>query len=86
MKGLRQTMHKRNNLDCVIIHVGANDLNSETTPKRIAKSIVDVAKKNKTESRSASISRIVPRCKNLKNMALEVSQERSKMCKEAKFY
>ena len=71
--------------DPVITHVGTNDLNSETTPEKIVKSIADVARNIKTENRSVSISRIVPCNNNLNNTALEVNQEVLKTCEEAKF-
>ena len=36
-----------NNPDYVILHVDTNELNSELTPDRIAKSVIDVGKKFK---------------------------------------
>ena len=35
---------KEKNPEYVTLHVGTNELNSELTPKRIAKSIIDVGK------------------------------------------
>lgn len=76
---------RESNLDRVIIHVATNDLNSETTPERIDKSIADVVRNIKTENSSVSISGIVHPNDNLNNKALEVNQKLLIMCKEAKF-
>ena len=47
------------NPDYVIFHVRTNELNSELPPKRIANSIIDVAKNTQSDSRTVSISGIV---------------------------
>ena len=39
---------RENNLEYVILHVGTNELNSELTPERIAKSYIDVRKNIQT--------------------------------------
>ena len=85
MKDQVKSCIKENNLEHVVIHVGTNDLNSETTPERIARSIADIVRNIKTEHRSVSISGIVLQNDNLNNKALKVNQKLLKMCKEAKF-
>ena len=64
---------KENNPEYVVLHVGPNELNTELTPERIAKSVIDVAEKIKTNHRTVSISGIVPRNENLK--ATETNKE-----------
>ena len=68
----------------VILHVGTNDLNSELPPERIAKSIVDVPKNIKSDTRKVSISGIVPRNDNFNNKAMEINKELSKMSNREK--
>ena len=75
----------KKNPDYVIFHVGTNELNSELPPERIAKSIIDVAKNTKSDSRIVSISGIVPRNDNFNIKATEVNKELSKMCDKEKF-
>ena len=53
MKDYVKPSIRENNLDHSIIHVGTSDLNSETSPERIVKSIVDVARNIKRENCSA---------------------------------
>ena len=74
-----------NNPDYVILHVDTNELNSELTPERIAKSVIDVDKNIQTNYRTVSISCIVPRNDNFNKEAMEVNKEYSKMCKKEKF-
>ena len=75
---------RENNSEYVILHVGANELNFELTPQRIAKSIIDVGKNVQTIHRTVSISRIVPR--NANNKVTEVNKELSKMCKRENYF
>ena len=58
---------RENNPEYVMLHVGTNELNSELTPDRIAKSIIDVVKNIQTNHRTVSISGIVPRNDNFDN-------------------
>ena len=74
-----------NDPDHVIMHVGTNEMNSELPPERIAKSVIDVAKNVKTDTRSVSISGIIPRNDNFNNKVMEVNKELAKMCKREKF-
>ena len=52
---LCEALYSRKIPDYVIFHVGTNELNSELPPERIAKSIIDVAKNTKSDSRKASL-------------------------------
>ena len=53
-------------------------------PEKIAKSMIDVAKNTKSDSRIVSISGIVPRNDNFNIKATEVNKELSKMCDKEK--
>ena len=44
MKDYVKPCIRENNPEYVILHVGTNELNSELTPERIAKSVIDVGK------------------------------------------
>ena len=68
--------------DYVILHVGTNELKSESTPERIAKSVVDICKNIQTDQRTVSISGIVPRNDNFNNKAMEVNKELLKLCEK----
>ena len=80
---VKPCIHK-NDPDHVILHIGTNQLNSKLLPKRIRKSIIDVAKNIKSEKRSVSISDVVPCNDDLNNKASEVNRELSRMCKKEK--
>ena len=68
-----------------IMHVRTNEMNSELLPERIAKSVIDVAKNEKIDTRSVNISGIIPRNGNFDNKVMEVNKELAKMCKREKF-
>ena len=84
MKDYVKPCIREKNLDYVIFHVGTKELNSELPPKKIAKSIIDVAKNTQSDSRIVSISGIVPRNENFNIKAAEVIKELSKMCDKEK--
>ena len=73
-----------NNPDHAIIHVGTNELDSERQADMIMKSIVDAAKGIKTNTRTGSISGMVPRNDSFSNKALDFHYELAKMYREAK--
>ena len=75
MKDYVKPCIREKNPDYVIFHVGTNDLNSELPPERIAKSIIDVAKNTKSDSRIVSISGIVPRNDDFNIKATEFNKE-----------
>ena len=85
MKDYVKPCIRENDPDHVIMHVGTNEMNSELPPERIAKSVIDVAKNVKTDTRSVSISGIIPRNDNFNNKVMEVNKELAKMCKREKF-
>ena len=84
MKDYVKPCIRENNPEYVILHVGTNELNSELTPERIAKSVIDVGKNIQINHTTVSISSIVPRNDNFNNKATEVSKELSKMCKKGR--
>ena len=63
MKNYTKPCVQKNYPDHIILHVGANELNSELPPERIAKSVNNVAKNLQTDSDSISILSIIP-CKD----------------------
>ena len=85
MKDYVKPRIRENDPDHVIMHVGTNEMNSELPPERIEKSVIDVAKNVKTDTRSVSISGIIPRNDNFNNTVMEVNKELAKMCKREKF-
>ena len=84
MKDYVKPCIRENDPDHVILHVGTNEMNSELPPERIAKSVVDVAKNVKSDTRSVSISSILPRNDNFNNKVIEVKKELEKMCNKEK--
>ena len=82
MKDYVKPCIRENNPEYVILHVGTNELNSELTPERIAKSVIDVGKNIQINHRTVSIFGIVPRNDNFNNKATEVNKDLSKMCKK----
>ena len=65
------------NPEYVILHVVTNELNSELTAERIAKSVIDVGKNIQTNHRTVSKSGIGPRNDNFNNRATKVNKELS---------
>ena len=59
--------------DHTILHVGTNDLNSDSPSDLIAKSIVDLALNVKNNSQNVSISIIIVRNDNFNEKAMEVN-------------
>ena len=84
MKDYVKPCIRENDPDHVILHVGTNEMNSELPPERMAKSVVDVAKNVKSDTRSVSISSILPRNDNFNNKVIEVNKEVKKMCNKEK--
>ena len=76
----------RENPDHFILHVGTNDLNTERSPKLIAKFIVDLTTTLKGNSRDVSVSNIIVRTdnSNLNEKGCEVNTHLTEMCKERK--
>ena len=84
MKDYVKPCIRENNPEYVILHVGTNELNSELTIERIAKSVIDVGKNIQTNYRTISINGIEPLNDNFDNKATEVNKEFSKIYKEEK--
>ena len=76
MKDYVKPCIRENDPDHVILHVGTNKMNSELPP--------DVAKNVKSDTRSVSISSILPRNDNFNNKVIEVNKELEKMCNKEK--
>ena len=68
----------------VIHHVGTNGPNSELPPERMAKSTINVAKNNQSDSPILSISGIVPCDGNFNIKTMEVNKQLLKMCDKEK--
>ena len=63
---------RENNPDHAIVHVGTNELDSERQPEMIAKSIIDVVKKDKNKHQHSQCIRDSPMNGNFSNKALYV--------------
>ena len=74
MKDYVKPCIRENNPEYIILHVGTNELKSESTPERIAKSVVDVGKNIQSDNRTVAISSTVPRNDNFNNKAMEVNK------------
>ena len=59
--------------DCTILHVRANDLNSDRPPDLIVKSTVDLAITLKNNSENVNVSNIIMRNDNFNDKAMEVN-------------
>ena len=84
MKGYVKPCIRESNLEYVILYVGTNDLNSELTLERIAKSIIDIGKNIQTKHRTVSISGVIPCSDNFNNKATDINKELSKICNKEK--
>ena len=82
MKDYVKPCTRENNPEYVILYVETP--NSELTPERIAKLVIDVGKNIQTNHTTVSISSIVPRNDNFNNKATEVNKGLSKKCKKEK--
>ena len=74
MKNYVKPWVRDENPDHIIMHVRTNNLNSEISPERVAKSIVDLANGMVSEKRRVPVSRIIPRNDKWNKKAEEVNQ------------
>ena len=72
----------RDNPDHFVLHIGANDLNSDRSPELTAKSITDVSSSLKNDSHDVSISSIVVRNDKFKEKATQVTENLERLCAE----
>ena len=75
----------RENPDHVIIHIGTNDLTSNTPAKKVAESIIDLASMSKSDSCSVAISSITVRNDKHRNKVAQVNQYLKRLCQENNF-
>ena len=75
----------RENPDHIIIHVGTNDLASNTPAKKVAESILDLASTLKLDSCSVAISSITVRNDKHRNKVAQVNRSLKKLCQEKNF-
>ena len=73
MKGYMKPCIRENNPGYLIFHVETNDVPSNKKAKRIAESIVPLAKEVKASKLDVSISSIIPRNDNWNNKVMEVN-------------
>ena len=71
--------------DHSVFHVGTNDLASDRPPDLIAKSIVDVVSRMKSENHDVTVSNIIAQANLFKEKANEVNDCLSKLCMEKIF-
>ena len=72
----------RENPDHILIHVGNNDLPTRRQPDVIAKDIIQLALKLKTNSCDVSISNIIARNDQYRKKASAVNHKLKDLCKE----
>ena len=78
----------RSSPDHFILHVCTNDLSSDKSPEKIARSIIDLVTSIKNEKHDVSISNIIIRAgdKKLEEKWCEVNSFLGKLCKENNCY
>ena len=69
MKDYTKPCTREENPDHIILHVGTNDLNSDNSPERIGKSIIELAKNLFHDNRKVTLSGIIPRNDEWNNKA-----------------
>ena len=69
-----------------ILHIGTDDLISDKSPERIAKSVADVENSLKNKSRDISISNITLRNDKFKEKDVEVNDYLARLCIERNIY
>ena len=75
----------RENPDHIIIHIGTNDLASNTPAEKVAESIIDLASTLKSDSCSVAISSITVRNDKHRNKVAQVNQYLKRLCQENNF-
>ena len=80
MKGYMKTCIRENNPGYLIFHVKTNDVPSNKKAKRIAESILSLAKEVKASKLDVSISSIIPRNDNWNNKVMEVNSYLKNFC------
>ena len=80
MKGYMKPCIRENNPGYLIFHVETNDVPSNKKAKRIAESIVPLAKEVKASKLDVSISSIIPRNDNWNNKVMEVNSYLKDLC------
>ena len=75
----------RENHDHVTIHVGTNDLASNTLAEKVAESIIDLASTLKSDSCSVAISSITVRNDKHRNKVAQVNRSLKRLCQENNF-
>ena len=72
----------RRDPDVVVLHVGTNDLRSDSSSKEIAKSVMDIATNMKTEENDIIVSSIISRGDGYNEKAGTVNEHLMKLCVE----
>ena len=72
----------RRDPDVVVLHVGTNDLRSDSSSKEIAKSVMDIATNMKTEENDIIVSSIISRGDGYNEKAGTVNEHLMKFCME----
>ena len=75
----------RENPDHIIIHIGTNDLVSNTPAGKVAELIIDLATTLKSDSCSATISSITVRNDKHRNKVAQVNRSLKRLCQENNF-
>ena len=83
MKDYTKPCTREENSDHIILHVGTNDLNSDNSPERVGKSIIELAKNLFHDNRKVTLSGIIPRNDEWNNKAELVNNHLNEMCTSA---
>ena len=75
----------RENPDHIIIHIGTNDLASNTPAEKVAESIIDLASTLKSDSCSVAISSITVRNDKHRNKVAQVNRSLKRLFQENNF-
>ena len=75
----------RENLDHIIIHIGTNDLESNTPVEKVAESIIDLSSTLKSDSCSVAISSITVRNDKDRNKVAQVNRSLKRLFQENNF-
>ena len=75
----------RENPDHIIIHIGTNDLASNTPAEKVAESIIDLASTLNSDSRSVAISSIIMRNDKHRKKVAQVNRSLKRLYQENNF-
>ena len=75
----------RENPDHIILHLGTNDLTTNSPPEKVAESVIDLASSLKSNSCSVAISNITVRNDRYRKKVVQVNRHLKTLCIERNF-